>query len=386
MRRYADQMGITADVIEQVAREALDDATATIAHWSVQPLGGGSSEEFAAGGISRVSCSVATKHGVTDWSTIVKVIQTASAGFGDVTFVLDDPQGWDYARREPDAYRSGLLEDLGSGLVAPRCYRVDEDASEIMLWLEDLPDEGPSTWSLERYRLAARHLGRFNGLYLESRELPSYPWLSRGRVRDWLRVGEPGIRAMREGRRPGLLSTWLSDKTVDRIEHLWHERSRLVDALEGLPETLCHHDAQRRNLGSRQVGGVEQTIAIDWQMVGIGRPGEELAPFIAVPLQYLDVPVDDVGAFESVAFAGYFDGLRDAGWDGDEEQVRLGFLIGASVFMGVGGAGLWFSFISTDDGAPERVIGRSTDEIAAQWSVLQSYLLDLGDEALSTIS
>ena len=54
--------------------------------------------------------------------------------------------------------------------------------------------------------------------------------------------------------------------------------------------------------------------------------------------------------------------------------------------MGVGGADLSFSFINTDDGVPQRVIGRPTDEIAAQWSVLQSYLLDLGDEAISTTS
>ena len=54
--------------------------------------------------------------------------------------------------------------------------------------------------------------------------------------------------------------------------------------------------------------------------------------------------------------------------------------------MGVGGAGLWFLMVSPDGGTlAERIVGRPRQEIAAQWSELQPYLLDLGEEALATI-
>ena len=54
--------------------------------------------------------------------------------------------------------------------------------------------------------------------------------------------------------------------------------------------------------------------------------------------------------------------------------------------MGVGGAGLWFTMVRSDGGAlAERIVGRPREDIAAQWSELQSYLLDLGEEALATI-
>jgi hypothetical protein len=381
-------MEVTADIVERAARVGLGEPSAMLVDWSVASIGGGSTEEVGiVGGISRVTGTLVGQAGTSSWSAIVKVLRHSPAGIGQVTFERDILDGWDYWRREADVYASGLLDDLGDGLVAPRCLHIeDNDGIEIELWLEDLPDQGPPVWSLERYGLAARHLGRFNGSYLVSRSLPMYPWLSRGRTREWLEIGEPGIVAMRDGRRPGLLATWLPDESVNRIQRLWDERFRLLGALEALPRTLCHHDAHRRNLGSRGVGDQEQTTAIDWQGLGVGHLGEDIAPLIAVPPQYLDVPFDQVHALEQTALDGYINGLRDSGWIGDEEDVRLGFLITASLFLGVGGAGLWFGMISADESVATRMIGRPVGEIAAQWSQLHPYYLDLGDEALRLIA
>jgi len=69
-----------------------------------------------------------------------------------------DPYYW---RREPLAYSSGLLETL-DGLRAPRCRLCRERADgTIALWLDDAgahPD-----WTVERFRLVARDLGRMQG-------------------------------------------------------------------------------------------------------------------------------------------------------------------------------------------------------------------------------
>jgi hypothetical protein len=320
---------------------------------------------------------------------ILKVIRMSSVRLDDDHVVpTADPTGWAYWHREADAYTSGLLDDLDDvdGLVAPRCFGVDEADGESALWLEDMPDEGPSVWPLERYGTAARHIGRFNGAYLAGRPLPSHPWLSTGRVGEWTDLGAAGIRAMRTGRNDTFLTSWLSDRSVARIERLWIARGELIGALRSLPVTICRHDAGRRNLAERQVNGVERTGAIDWQIVGTGHLGEDPAALFAVSLQLLDVPSAEIRTFEQVVLDGYVDGLRDTGWRGDPDSIRLGFAIAASLVIGVGGAGLWFSLISQNGSAlVARVVGRPVEDIAEQWSELQPHLLDLGEEALATI-
>jgi hypothetical protein len=84
--------------------------------------------------------------------------------------------------RERLAFTSGLLADL-PGLGAPRCFGAEERADgATWLWLEDVPEAGPSRWPVARYATAARHVGEMNGAYLAGRPLPDHPWLSGGYV------------------------------------------------------------------------------------------------------------------------------------------------------------------------------------------------------------
>jgi hypothetical protein len=133
--------------------------------------------------------------------------------------------------------------------------------------------------------------------------LPSYLWLSTGRIREWLDLGAVGIQKMRSGRDTVFLASWLSDRSVTRIERLWKAQRELIDALRSLPVTLCHHDAGRRNLAARPTMGIERTGAIDWQMLGTGHLGEEPAALLAVSLQFLDVPSAEIPAFEQLVLA-----------------------------------------------------------------------------------
>lgn len=383
-------MEILDEMVLRAARAAIGDPEAQLRGWSIGAIGGGATEELGAtGGVRRISCTMLSHGHETVSSVVLKIIHNAPVQLDHDTRVpTAEPTGWAYWHREADAYTSGLLADLDDidGLIAPRCFGVDEAVGEVALWLEDVPDEGPSTWSLERYGVAAQHIGRFNGAYLVGRPLASHPWLSTGRVGEWMDLGAAGIRAMRTGRNDAFLSSWLSNRSVTRIERLWSAREELLVALRSLPVTICHHDAGRRNLASRRVDGVEHTLAIDWQMVGTGHLGEDPAAMFAVSLQFLDVPSKDIPAFERIVLGGHVAGLWDAGWRGDPEVVRLGFAIAASLLIGVGGAGLWFTIVSANGAAVlERIVGRPVEEILAQWSELQPYLLDLGEEALANV-
>jgi hypothetical protein len=335
-------MAIDDEAVQTVARKVIDDPESVLLKWSGARISGGLTGEVGlSGGVHRISGTILSRGARTEWSVILKVLRHVPIKVGEVEVEREDSGTFDYWRREALAYSSGLLDELGDGLVAPRWFgSVEDTEGEIGLWLEDLPGVGPSEWPLGRYGLAARHLGRFNGAYLAGRRMPAHPWLSHGRTREWLAMGAPGIRNLADGRRSGFISTWLSDASVARIQRLWAERRRLQRALESLPRSLCHHDATRRNLASLFVSGQPRTVAIDWQGLGIGHLGEELAAMVCVSLQFLDVPIDAAHDFERDAFAGYVQGLRETGWDGDERAVRFGYAAAASLFLGVGGAGV----------------------------------------------
>ncbi len=372
--------------VEAAARAALGDPEAQLLDWSEMPLGGGLTAEVGiSGGVLRVRGRARSKGQPVSWSAIKKLARPTPIAWGDGTIPRDDPRGFEYWRREPEAYQDGLLDELGPRLSAPRCFGVHEDDLGMAIWLEDIDDDGPEVWDLDDYREAARVLGGWNGTYLVGRPLPERPWFTRSRIPGWLEMGGPGIEAMASVRRTGLVETWLDDGMVRRLQAQWAMRDRLIEIRDRLPQTLCHHDATRRNLAYRGIGGERTLVAIDWQFLGTGHLGDEIAAMVTATLQFLDAPVDDARAFGEAAVDGYVDGLRDAGWTGERTLVELGFKASATLLMGLGGAGLWFESFrngSMTEALVERIVGRSVDELGAAWAAAQSYFLDLGDEAL----
>ena len=173
---------------------------------------------------------------------------------------------------------------------------------------------GEDEWPLERYGVAARHFGQFNGAYLVGRPLPPEAWWGGADVRNRLALAEPGIHELPHLRHHPLFAELLAGDRVERILHLWAERERLLAGLARLPQTLCHRDAFRRNLMTRQsADGCEQTVVLDWAATEIGVPGEELVPLFATTLSFVAVPLTRIAELDGVIFAGYIDGLRAAG-------------------------------------------------------------------------
>ena len=124
--------------------------------------------------------------GVRPWSAVLKVCPPEGED--------SDPAAWDAPRREALAYGSGFLDQLPGPFVAPRCLGLtDRPDGSAWLWLEEIVDECPGPWSIDRFVLAAHHLGRFNGAFLAAGPLPEHTWFSR----NWLRryIAAEGVAA-----------------------------------------------------------------------------------------------------------------------------------------------------------------------------------------------
>lgn len=317
--------GLDESMLATILQLAFDDKTATVMTWYAQPLDGG----FSGSAVYRVQGEAQVGKQRTSWSFILKILSPTTGG--------QAPTDFDYWQREALLYQSGVLADLPRALVAPRCFAVVEMGNnERWLWLEDMGPANEIAWPIERYGLAARHLGQFNGAYLVGRPLPTHPWLRATDVGERLALAAPGIHELTQLRYHPLFAELLAGDRVERMLHLWQERTRLLAGLARLPQTLCHRDAFRHNLLARHdASGRDQTVAFDWGMAGLGVLGEELVPLFAATLSFVAVPLDQIPALDAVIFAGYVAGLRDAGWQGDERLARFGFTASAALKAGV---------------------------------------------------
>jgi hypothetical protein len=310
------------------------------------------------------------------WSLILKTLYPAEEN--------SDVSAWNYYKREADAYQSGWLEDLPGGLAAPRHFGVIEHPDgTCWLWLEEVKDEIGSRWPLEHYNLVARHLGQFNATYLVERHPPSWPWLSSGWLRRYIALSSPTIPLIRNSLDHPLVRRWLPGDASDRLFRLWEERDLYLDALDRLPQALCHLDVFRRNLFTRKTAaGDDQTVVIDWAFVGRGAIGEELAPLVFASTTFFEIDQVQVQELEGIVFEGYLEGLSDAGWRGDPRQVHLGYTA-ASLRYRIGDLGRIMS-ITLDESQHswvEQALGHSIEEIEDNFAQNGILIDSLAEEA-----
>lgn len=282
--------------------------------------------------------------------------------------------GWD---REIVAFRSGLLDDLPRGLAAPRCFAIEERPEAVWLWQEDVAEEGDTRWPLARYALAARHLGRFSGRSLVAGPLPDAPWLSRGLLRDQADRNADFWAGRIPVRDPALLDRLFPDGLLDRARRVWEERHALLDALDRLPQTLIHGDADRRNLFAwRGPDGEDETVAIDWAWMGVAALGDDLVDLAAGSALWFQADPRDLPALAAACLAGYGAGLADAGWPGDARLARVGFAIGTVLHFGPCGPFVFRLRYPEMAEALARAEGRGLYETVDRLAAVQRFALD----------
>jgi hypothetical protein len=380
---------LDAATLTPVVRAALQSETAEVNTWQVSPILQG---KASPAGISRISGTVREQNRAVPWSLMLKQFQATAKSAYAGNNASDDPTETFYWKRELLLYQSGLFDDLPAGIAAPRCFQVDELPNAGRIWMEDVREDLGATWPLEHYGHVARHFGRFNGLYLAGRPLPTWPWLLTHQLprrileSDWphFAASYPALRHA-----SALVRRGWSDELVQEFERIWQDRERFVQALEHLPRTLQHNDAGRKNLFARRhASGDLETVAVDWGSAAITTVGEELAVILTQPVYWFNgVRPEQLWELDGLAFDGYLQGLRDVGWRGDPAVARLGYTLAVILRAGFG---IFIVEWAARDENTRRFIenanGHPIEETADVMRGLRAFIIACADEARQLIA
>ncbi|QNO37726.1 phosphotransferase [Protaetiibacter sp. SSC-01] len=240
------------------------------------------------------------------WSLVEKV--TEGPAFAS-------PYLYDNAEREHAAYTSGLLAELAPRVRAPALRGAECDAEgRITLWLEDVPAPARPLGA-DALLAAARDLGGLAAEWVG--RVPHEEWLFTG----WIdRHGQPGAvgagLAVLRSRHPSAVARLGSH--LDAAVPLLLAQHRVRGILESLPQTLCHHDAVGANVFQTEHG----TVLIDWESVGPGSVGADLASLLLASVRRGDASIATVRAVLGDALDAYAEACAGVV---PPELVRRGF-------------------------------------------------------------
>jgi hypothetical protein len=374
------RLPVSREQVERVMRQVLGSTGARLSSWELQKLPYLSVLPGRA--LAHLAGSAELETGDTArWSAVVKVITPPP--YRDASGIPDS------GYREVLAYRSGLLAKLPGRFRAPRVYAIDDaEDGRIWLWLEDLHDAYGRQWPLPQFSAAAHDLGVFNGHYLVSTMLPAVPWLNQ-----WLRYAWaeehaelqqiPSYRAdLERTLRLSQVRHHFSSSDVARIMHVLDDQSRFMHWLSRLPETLCHHDAALANLFAvRGPQGLLETVAVDWEKIGPGPIGAEIATLTFGTLRRCEFDATRAEELDAAVFDGYVNGLGEAGWHGGIDLVRLGYTAAIALRWTVLAGTLRMLVHGAEPVRTSQNVLVPAEDVLRQRVRLAEFLLDRADEA-----
>jgi hypothetical protein len=231
----------------------------------------------------------------------------------------DEPRHWNYWRREPLAYQTGLAATAyaDAGIVAPDLLQAGPRADGgIELWVADVAGTAGWAWPVTRLGRFAYELGVTQARW--AGRVPGLPWLSRRWLAQYLAEGPARVTQVADADwdHPGL-AVWPAGLR-QRLRRLHAGHARLVTVAASAMRTLCHLDVWPANLIERD----GTSVLLDWSFTGDGAIGEDIANLI------IDSCTDglmDAALLPEIAASatdGYLRGLRDGGWTGPPDAVR----------------------------------------------------------------
>lgn len=314
---------IKTKYLEKLLKRVFLDPELELKEWQMTRITGGL-EEISK--IYRLAGYATIQGQEKPWSMIMKKIDPKKG--------VTDPNGFRYWRREIQIYQSEFLEQLTGSISAPEKYAILENPDgAVCILMEDVQDEFQHPWPIDQFIDAAYQLGLFNGVFLAGQSLPEDQWGSRDWLRKYLINATPMVDFIKQNPDHPVVKALLPGLSLPMTLALWDEFPRLVNRLDELPQTFCHQDAFTQNLFYRK----GKFIAIDWGYAGIAPVGAELAPLIGVAFVFSKFPSTRADELDQVCFESYLRGLRDAGFEPDRKQVRLGFILTMTLRYVLGG-------------------------------------------------
>lgn len=285
---------ITPDFLNTAARRLLGDERAR-----VTSLRMGQSEPFAYPKFGNKSFDIIEfEYEATAGSGSSQMILRRRAPRDAVSTLIGDLQ-----HRELLAFKTGLLDQIPSTFHHPYLDVIhDPEHGQYWAFLEDVTDDMArlgivDTLPDQTIRTILSHLATFHARFWQRQDVLSQPWLMslRTPVDSWYRLIVETIDDVKEPSEPtrymheqwpwlraGIVNLLGSLEPTTRrlIERLFRDPERLLQAIEGMPLTLCHYDFDNRNLGFRTGPAGPQTVVIDWEIVGVGLSSADVGRFL----------------------------------------------------------------------------------------------------------
>jgi hypothetical protein len=174
---------------------------------------------------------------------------------------------------------------------------------------------------------------------------------------------------------------WPED-VAEGILAIWQEREDFFQVAQQVPQVFQHGDYSRKNIFARHgKNGEPETVAIDWGYAGIGSIGEDLACLVVASALWFYTPSAQLAELGEIAFTGYVQGLRDAGWRGDARQARLGYMAAAALRFSL--SIIVEARTLTPEGRTrvEKFFGHSVEEIADNCVLVRRFIIQCASEA-----
>jgi hypothetical protein len=229
-------------------------------------------------------------------------------------------------RREVEFYRQFGFD---AGIPVPRSFYSDIDRTSgvFVLLLEDMGAcrmGDPFAPSVADTEMAIRHLAGFHAKWWESSRLRELDWLSypgtpeataqTARIRSSMASALTTIRQRFGDEFPGICSA-----IADRLIGTWDTREQRSMS----PLTLVHRDFHPGQMFF-PAGEVGRFVVFDWQTVGVGRGGEDLARIVSIGLTVPQREANDRRLIELYHAALCSDGVVGYSLDECQQHFRDG--------------------------------------------------------------